>query len=242
MYDQLKAKGKTILVNSDERFLYEMVSDHQPSITYNDEGVVIGEEEYGFRKLPGRNTGLVVSHEGDEYTIKTKLVGEYNFRNMLPGIVLGLHFNIPLKAICNALDGLYLGMNRSQEIEVGGLVFVMDAYNANPTSMDHALSSFEQRAEEAKFVVLGEMKELGNESDYQHQLILDRLGKMKDLSIAVLVGRAFQKFKDRYPYQFFNNIEEASSWWVNHRPGSGCVLLKGSRSNSLEKLEASLGE
>jgi UDP-N-acetylmuramoyl-tripeptide--D-alanyl-D-alanine ligase len=242
MYDHLKAKDKTILYNADERFLKDMVNGHEPSIAYSDKGVVVNSEEYGFKKLSARNTGLVVSHEGDEYTIQTRLVGEYNFRNLLPGIVLGLYFNIPLEAICSALNGLYLGMNRSQEKKVGGLVFVLDAYNANPTSMDHALSSFEKRADEDKVVVLGEMMELGNETEYQHQIVLDRLGRMKDLKMAILVGKAFQLFKDKYPFHFFNDIEEASSWWVNHRPNNGCVLLKGSRSNCLEKLEDSLGE
>ena len=240
MYDHLKEKGNTILYNVNERFLEEMVGGYQPSMGYSDVGVTIKGQEFIFRQLSGTNTTLKVGHDGKEYIIKTQLVGDYNYRNLLPGIVLGLYFNIPIHAICSALDGLYLGMNRSQEKRVGGLVYVMDAYNANPTSMDHSLSSFENRSDKGKVVILGEMKELGEESDYQHQVLLDRLSNMKDLSFAVLVGKAFQKFRNKYPFHFFENIEEASTWWTLHKPEEGSVLLKGSRSNRLEQLDGLL--
>jgi UDP-N-acetylmuramoyl-tripeptide--D-alanyl-D-alanine ligase len=174
-------------------------------------------------------------HEMKNYSVATQLTGKYNFENIMAAVAVGLHFNIHPSLIKKAIENYVPQNNRSQVVKKGSNTFIMDAYNANPSSMSEALDNLNLIEAKNKIALVGDMLELGSASHEEHLLIALKLKNM-NLTQVVLVGEEFGKVADRLDCLHFNNIEEAKKWFASQGFENTVFLLKGSRRLTLEKL------
>ena len=175
--------------------------------------------------------------EKSEYHIKSKLVGVYNFENIMAAVAIGLHFGIHPKDITNSIESYEPVNSRSQFKKTGKNRIIWDAYNANPTSMSLALENFSQTEDSKKVVILGDMLEMGDIAVQEHQAIVNQLEKMQ-LELIILVGNEFSKCKiASEKTKTFETTTEASVWFDNNEISGSTVLVKGSRGLQLENLE-----
>lgn len=176
----------------------------------------------------------VAGNEGD-MEIQTQLVGKYNFENVMAAVTIGRILEIPDSLIQQSIEAYAPSNNRSQLLKRGSNTFIMDAYNANPSSMEEALKSFDELQADNKVAILGDMLELGATSRDEHELIAQKLTAM-NLQQVVLIGQEFGAVKDQVPCLHFNTSEEAHQWFMQQSFDDTLFLLKGSRGIALEKV------
>lgn len=165
--------------------------------------------------------------------IKTQLVGDYNFPNVLAAVTMGKHFKIKDEKIKEAIESYHPSNSRSQLIEMGSNKIILDAYNANPSSMKLAIENFARVHAVNKVLLLGAMAELGEESLAEHSAIIDLI-RQYDWEQVVLVGGDFLKIK--HPFIQFQNAAEAKEWLLAKSLENTYLLIKGSRSMQMEKV------
>jgi UDP-N-acetylmuramoyl-tripeptide--D-alanyl-D-alanine ligase len=165
--------------------------------------------------------------------IKTNLVGEYNLPNVLAAVALGKYFSVKEEAIQNAIEHYLPSNSRSQLIEKDGNEIILDAYNANPSSMKAAIENFASMQGDHKILLLGAMMELGNESIAEHRSIVSLIDQHRWKAV-VLVGGDFNKII--HEYLFFQKAEEAKEWLQKQAYQGVKLLIKGSRSIEMEKI------
>ena len=171
------------------------------------------------------------------HTVQTNLIGSYNLANVLSAITVGLHFGVEPANIDMALEEYVPTNNRSEYRNTGRNSLIIDAYNANPTSMAAALENFKQMSATDKMIILGEMRELGADSITEHQRIISILSTMKLCDIW-LVGQEFCK-SDRSAlgkHTVFNNVEEVKSNLSSTQLSGRTILIKGSNGTRLFQL------
>ena len=166
--------------------------------------------------------------------VKTKLTGAYNLPNIMAAIATGIVFGLSDEEIARGLTSYQPTNNRSEIRKKGSNTFILDAYNANPSSMEVAITNLMGTDGIHRSVILGEMLELGDTSASEHRQICNRLTKLQ-LKHVCLVGTEFKQLRDEYDFNFFENVEELNEWLRNHRFEDEIVLIKGSRGNKLEK-------
>ncbi|MBQ9093639.1 MAG: UDP-N-acetylmuramoyl-tripeptide--D-alanyl-D-alanine ligase [Prevotella sp.] len=166
-------------------------------------------------------------------TVKSKMIGDYNIYNMLAAATIGLTFGITEEQICHALTEYTPSNNRSQLTVTEHNRLVVDAYNANPTSMAAALNNFQKMAVEHKMVILGSMGELGDVSFEEHCKIVEMLKQM-ELDDVWLVGDEFRK--TGHPFLQFDNVEAVKARIADCQPQGKYILIKGSNSQKLFQL------
>ena len=167
------------------------------------------------------------------HKIQTHLVGAYNIDNLLAAVAVGINFEVDRKQICHALENYVPTNNRSQLVQTEHNRLIVDAYNANPSSMAAALQNFMLMEAKHKMVILADMLELGECSGEEHQAIVDMLGEMQ-LNQVWLVGGEFAKTTGNYRH--FTNVEEVKKALADERPEGYTILIKGSNSNRLYQL------
>ncbi|MEO6229820.1 MAG: UDP-N-acetylmuramoyl-tripeptide--D-alanyl-D-alanine ligase [Ferruginibacter sp.] len=165
--------------------------------------------------------------------ISTNLVGEYNLPNILVAVSVGKYFKVEEAAIKKALESYMPSNSRSQLVEKDTNKIILDAYNANPTSMKAAIENFAKMEGDDKVLLLGGMMELGETSLQEHADIVNLINQYKWKSV-VLVGGDFEKIKNNFIY--FNKSTEAKEWFNNQHFTSTRLLVKGSRSMQMEKI------
>ena len=171
----------------------------------------------------------------NDQVVKTKLFGNYNAENILTAYKIGLYFSVSTMLIKTALEDYAPTNNRSQRTKTKrGNVLILDAYNANPTSMNLAIDEFSQLKSD-KVYILGEMRELGSIANEEHIKIMDRLSDKSN--IVFYVGMAFKKFENRYPQNFYANIDKLLASKKLIEIANSNILIKGSRSVQLDTLE-----
>lgn len=163
--------------------------------------------------------------------VETHLIGRYNLTNALAAITIGKYFGVNTKSITEAIAEYEPTNNRSQLKETAKNKLIIDAYNANPTSMKAALENFKTLNVEHKVLILGDMKELGVNSLLEHQTIVD-YAEQNGFEQAILVGENFAQIKSKYPC--CKNSEELKIYLTQNPISDSYVLLKGSRSMKLE--------
>ncbi len=168
-------------------------------------------------------------HEISE--VQSNMIGAYNLENLLAAITTGLYFGIPAEKINAAIAAYVPENNRSQMKRTANNTLIMDAYNANPTSMEAAICNFHSIEAERKFFLLGDMLELGRESKPEHQRMVDLLVSLH--LEGILVGREFKAIKTLFPT--YNTTEEALEYLRDHPLKDALILIKGSRGIQLEK-------
>lgn len=241
--------------------LYDYLREHQGKVFINAknehlEGIARGLDKIAYQseKIYGKalesNPYLKIQWNDPtgQYEVQTQLIGAYNLENAMAAVCVGNYFGVDTHDIQNALESYTPSNNRSQWKKTGHNTLIIDAYNANPTSMNAALDNFIPYRADNKAVILGGMRELGNYSNEEHLKILQRLTTSDICQIAV-IGKEFsdiakdivcpndsnilQKAKD---ILYFDTTEDCKAYLQKHPWKEATILLKGSRANSLEQL------
>lgn len=225
LYTYLKNANKPILVNANDAKQVELTENYNNTIRFsqNDEKISISFLEVNpFVQIQFENT-----------IISSNLIGSYNFSNISAAIALGKHFNIPVTLIKTAIENYIPQNNRSQIIHKNSNKIILDAYNANPTSMKAALDNLNSLKDNSKVAILGDMFELGTDAKNEHQFIADYASQMNFDSI-YLVGENFHKTESKA--KSFNAYKDLENYLVNNRISNSTILIKGSRGMALERL------
>lgn len=170
--------------------------------------------------------------QGEWCRVETRLIGSYNLDNMLAAVTVGLYWGVGTEQIHAALSGYVPQNNRSQLEDTGRNRLIIDAYNANPTSMMAALKNFREMKVEHKFALLGQMGELGDCSREEHVKVVEFL-KDSGFDKVWLIGDEFARLQ--HPFRCFSCVDEAVAALQAEHPQGYCVLIKGSNSNHLVK-------
>ena len=229
LFDYLRMHGGTAIIMNDYPYLVEMSKGIKEVVTYGTiNATVTGKAAKNKEFLQVEITG-----GGVLQNINTHLVGDYNLPNVLVAVTIGKYFKVEENAIKQALEGYIPSNSRSQLVEMGTNKIILDAYNANPTSMKAAIENFTKMGSGDKVLLLGGMMELGNESIAEHSSIIQLIGQYKWKAV-VLVGGDFGKIP--HDYLYFNNSTEAKTWLENQHFENTGLLVKGSRSMQMEKV------
>ncbi|MGN1264172.1 MAG: UDP-N-acetylmuramoyl-tripeptide--D-alanyl-D-alanine ligase [Prevotella sp.] len=240
LYDFLRRRsGSTTFVNADNEHLTAISHGLPAIVTYSHAdgkgAAVVGEvidcaPMLRFRWRYGTdNAALAESwHE-----VRTQLIGAYNIDNMLAAITIGTRFDVPADRICHALESYKPSNNRSQLTVTPHNHLVVDAYNANPTSMAAALDNFSLMQVSPKMAVIGEMRELGGVSDEEHRKVVATLERA-GFDEVWLVGDAFTHIP--CAFRKFHNVEEVKMELCRHKPSGRYILIKGSNGTRLFEL------
>jgi UDP-N-acetylmuramoyl-tripeptide--D-alanyl-D-alanine ligase len=178
-----------------------------------------------------------VEFEWNNTELKTHFVGAYNLDNMLAAITVSLHFGVAEKDICDAISNYVPANNRSQLTKTERNTLIVDAYNANPTSMMAAIDNFDIMVGENKMAILGDMLELGEQSEVEHQNIVRRLMESK-IERIILVGKELKKACEALNVNKFEIIDSLDDDFKSQLStlNSQLILLKGSNGIGLYKL------
>ena len=157
----------------------------------------------------------------------------YNLPNILSAVAVGKYFNVPDEKIKSAIENYSPSNSRSQLVERGTNKIILDAYNANPTSMKAAIENFAKLHAENKVLMLGGMMELGEESIQEHRDIAALINRYTWKAVA-LVGGDFKNIS--HPFHYFTNAAKAKEWFQLQNFENAYILVKGSRSMQMEKV------
>lgn len=227
LYDHLRNNGGTVFACRDFEYLLEMSHDIREIVWYGTgkEGFVQGAV---LRHDPFLSLECNVTGE-----INTRLVGAYNVYNVLAAVTLGKYFHVKDASIKKAIE-LYKPQNsRSQLVKREGNEFIMDAYNANPSSMRAAIENFAASSASQKVLMLGAMMELGEASVEEHQKLIDFIRNYPWRQV-VLVGGDFSNIDS--PYLYLPNVTSAKKWLKNQHFHGVTILVKGSRATAMENV------
>lgn len=175
--------------------------------------------------------------EGNTYPVQTHLIGAYNLDNALASVAIGKYFDVAPEDICEALSTYMPQNNRSQLVDTGRNKLIVDAYNANPTSMMAALENFRQVQAPHKMVILGDMKELGEASLEEHRKIVGFLDGCR-FDRVMLAGPEFKAVASAYEH--FDNVDAVKEALEKSKLVGFTILIKGSNSMKLSQLPAYL--
>lgn len=227
LFDYLRTNKGTVFAMWDYDYLHEMSKGISTIIKYGTanadiEGVAVKSEPFLQVKI---NKGANID------IIKTQLVGDYNLPNVLAAVAAGKHFGMQDSKIKDAIEAYTPSNSRSQMVEKGTNKIILDAYNANPSSMKLAIENFAKINADTKVLLLGAMAELGNESIPEHEAIVSLL-QQHSWNNVVLVGGDFLNIK--HPFLSFTNAAEAKIWLQQQQLKNSHLLIKGSRSMKME--------
>ena len=236
-------QGNAIFINNDSDDLLEMAAQRELHLikygTHEADGLKVqGEviECAPFLTFQWKQQG------GAMQRVETKLIGDYNIYNMLAAATIGLTFGVTEEQVCHALTNYTPSNNRSQLTVTEHNKLVVDAYNANPTSMAAALNNFKAMAVDGKMCILGSMGELGDVSYDEHMKVVNQLKEIKNDELrnknydmqVWLVGDEFAK--TGHPFRQFANVEEVKVAIAAEQPNGKYILIKGSNSQKLFQL------
>lgn len=228
LFDFLRANKGTAFVMWDYDYLHSMSQGIDQVVKYGTlEGDVAG------TVLQSDPFLQVQFSKGLYGKVHTQLVGGYNLPNVLAAAAVGLHFGVPPDQIKTAIESYVPSNSRSQLVQKGSNTIILDAYNANPSSMKLAIENFARVAGTNKILVLGAMAELGTESLQEHEQIVSAIAQYPWEEV-LLVGGDFLKLT--HPYHQFATAAEAGAWLQAQKPTQAMLLVKGSRSTGMEKV------
>ena len=227
MYEYLISKNKSIFINTKDPI--------QVKKTKQANTIDFGEEKNNFACVKFTEAKPFVASEFNNTQIKSQLIGNYNFNNIAAAITIGKYFKIDTLSIENAIETFVPKNNRSQIIKKATNKIILDAYNANPSSMQAALNNFE-KLDKNKLVFLGDMFELGKEAHKEHQTIVNLINELK-INEAIFIGEHFFKCdiksNNTKKYKSFNSFKEDYNFSkIEHTN----ILIKGSRGMALERI------
>jgi UDP-N-acetylmuramoyl-tripeptide--D-alanyl-D-alanine ligase len=224
MYRYIDRNGGKIFINNDDSVLISLLPSNAKLINYSEQELVkiVNDERF-------------ISFEFNGSIVQTRLYGKYNIPNIAFAIALGSHFGVSENGIINALSNYEPDNNRSQVIKIGNNTYIKDAYNANPSSMLLSLESFGKSSQNDKIIVLGDMLELGEYADYEHNAIVE-ITQNIELKSRIFIGKHFYECRHKFDDHFFKTTEDAKEFFVNSNFQNCLVLLKGSRGIAVEQI------
>lgn len=221
--------------------LYNYIRESNGKVFVNSDDSIQVKQSSGIQNVPidkraiqyiESNPFVVIQFKNE--LIKSRLIGRYNYNNLAAAIAVGHYFKVPVKAMKNALENYIPTNNRSQILKREKVKIILDAYNANPSSMEAALENFNALQADNKIVFLGDMFELGDESAYEHQKIA-QLAISYNFSKVYLIGKAFStiQVKNAFVYPSFDDFKKSDNFKIT---GNATILIKGSRGMALERI------
>ena len=233
LYEFLKKNNGEVIINADSEDLLGMAQERSlEHLTF-----------YGEHSPLARVVGQVTDHSAflhfqwyenniqcSLFNVQSKLIGDYNLPNMLAAITIGLKFSVDEQSICEALEAYEPHNNRSQLTKTQHNTLIVDAYNANPTSMQAALDNFHRMEADNKMLILGEMRELGQESAQEHQKIVNLIQDYGFRDV-ILVGKEFIKTGTNYPC--YANVNALGEVLKANPPQGKTIFIKGSNGTKL---------
>ncbi|MDD2798932.1 MAG: UDP-N-acetylmuramoyl-tripeptide--D-alanyl-D-alanine ligase [Bacteroidales bacterium] len=228
LYDFLRNRNRQIFIHQENLYL-QKISDGMAKIAY-------GETPNLFvsGQITANNPYLSFewSHSNQRSTVNTQLIGGYNLMNALAAAAIGLTFDIGMNEISTAIEEYLPQNNRSQLTKTDRNILVVDAYNANPSSMLAAVTNFGKMEVESKILILGDMFELGESSEMEHQKVVDLIEKFEFQKV-LLCGEFFNETKS--DFLTFRNTELLIEYLRANLISNSYVMIKGSRGMRLEK-------
>lgn len=228
LFDWLRAHNGTAFIMSDYDYLKKMSRGISNVLTYGTQDAEI----IGHVAVSDPFLAVTFSKPHVE-TIHTALVGDYNLPNVLAAVAVGTYFEVPFDKIKSSIEQYQPSNSRSQLVQKGSVKIIVDAYNANPSSMKAAIQNFARTVDNSKILVLGAMAEMGTESMKEHEAIVAEIKKHSWKEV-LLVGGDFQKVK--HPFVQLTSADEAGKWLQQQNLSNAYLLLKGSRSMGMEKV------
>lgn len=244
LYDYLFSHNGIVYANSGNIILKDLIKN-RPCVTYgSDDGdyckgtLHVGKTylEAGIEICINPTDVLqqLISQKKININILSNLVGAYNLENLLAAVTIGYNFGVDATSIRDAILKYHPDNNRSQLLTTEKNTIIMDAYNANPSSMEVAIQNFISLQDENKAAIFGEMLELGDYSNEEHLKILDLI-KGEKMNPVYLVGKSFCALKNT-EFECFEDVDLLCQW-IQKNPIQGRkILIKGSRGNKLEKV------
>lgn len=234
LYHFIKEHEGILFVNEDDALLVKL-SKEMNTVFYGNSAA--------FCQANLISSSPVLELEWKNQLITTQLYGSYNFTNILAALCIGTYFKVDEHKMVEAISAYKPTNNRSQLVEIVDNRFYLDAYNANPTSMNAAIDTFIENKEQHKLMILGDMLELGTISEVEHLQIIEKVlhSKIKTL----FVGKIFSALGVNYQINlisFFENYLQAAAWLKNESLSNFNILIKGSRGIQLEKILEKLKE
>ena len=227
LYDYLMENKKSIFLNADDPIQLEKLGHYIKKYGFS-------KDKSDYYRIEFLGANPFVTMKVEEIKINSNLIGSYNYTNCCAAILMGKYFNVALNEIKSAIEAYTPQNNRSQVIQKNGNRIILDAYNANPSSMQVALMNFNDMAGKPKIAFLGDMFELGNTAGLEHKNIAD-LANNLDLDQVFLVGENFYGITT--PLQKFRDYESLAAHLSNEeRPVNATIFIKGSRGMALERL------
>ena len=223
LYNWIIQNDKTLIINNDD--LEQIKFNIYKNFSFGSKT----KSNYNFEYIPEKK--VVV--KSSEIIYKSNIYGDYNFSNICAAISIGLHFGVDSKKIQKSLLNYKLKNNRSQLIKLKSQEIILDAYNANPTSMTHAIESF-SKCKGSKAVILGDMFELGNNASDEHKKIVE-IVKNNKIDKSYFIGIDFFNCHDNTESLFFYKTKENFYDDVN-KINEKQILIKGSRGMKMEEI------
>jgi UDP-N-acetylmuramoyl-tripeptide--D-alanyl-D-alanine ligase len=225
LYQFIKNINSKVFVNANDQLLTKLSSQIE-RITYGNKNADCNGQLI--------SSSPFVKFDWKNNIITSKLYGIYNFDNILAAICIGEYFKVADDKIIEAIESYTSTNNRSEIRIINNNTYYLDAYNANPSSMNVAIDTFSENNASNKLMVLGDMLELGSISNEEHQNIVN---KAKDLNIkAIFVGNEFNSVATKYDFDFVANNLEAKKMLDNQALNEHHILIKGSRGIKLEEI------
>jgi UDP-N-acetylmuramoyl-tripeptide--D-alanyl-D-alanine ligase len=227
LFDYLRQHKGTAFIMSDYEYLQEMSKGIPGIYTYGTHGAEVTGNI--FQTDPFLSVQFNKGYEG---IIQTHLVGSYNLPNVLSAVALGVYFKVSPQKIKESIEAYLPSNSRSQLMQKGNNKIILDAYNANPSSMKAAIENFARMGSTDKILALGAMAELGKTSVEEHESLIEEIKKYpwKDV---ILVGGDFQQIN--HPFHQFPSSAKAGEW-MRGKYENAYLLIKGSRSMQMEKV------
>ena len=227
LYRHLKKRNKLVFVNGNDPLQIEK-SEGVKKITFGSESTTLT------IKFVKADPFVVLQY--DSVTINSKLIGAYNFNNIAAAIAIGNHFNVSNKAIKDSIENYIPANNRSQIIRKGSNTIILDAYNANPTSMKAALDNLSRLTDIHKVAILGDMFELGLDATIEHQRIADLITTLGIEKVYLIGENFFRTVPKKTNIELFRTFDEFKAHISDLKFDRSTLLIKASRGMALERI------
>lgn len=230
LYDFLSKSGGTVFVNNQNATLVSMHTERKFKET-----IFYGSNDTYYNAELLEDSPNIQFKDSKSGIYEAHLSGSYNFDNMLTALTIGKYFGVSEAEACEAVAAYNPDNNRSQVVEKGSNSIIMDAYNANPSSMAASIQNFMNlKTEKTKIVILGEMRELGEESPAEHKALGELVAK-GNFDYVVLYGEMMQHALENLPKAYyFTDKFSIHNWLQDKKFENAYILIKGSRGVSLE--------
>ncbi|WP_234735084.1 UDP-N-acetylmuramoyl-tripeptide--D-alanyl-D-alanine ligase [Tellurirhabdus bombi] len=231
LFDWLAAHSGTVFVHGTNTTLQEMQRERQ----FNEVVHYLGDNAF-FRATLLQESPVIIYRDENDQEVTTHLSGQYNFDNIAAALCLGKYFGVPAEEANAAIADYNPTNNRSQVIQRGSNTILMDAYNANPSSMEAAIQNFIKRDAARKVVILGDMYELGDESPAEHAALGELIAKGK-FDTVILAGKDMKYALKALPRAYYFPDKFSLHNWIMDNPFTDThILIKGSRGMGLETI------